>query len=126
MEIAEKIAATANAVHGDALNQLSAAAWQAVRMQHEADGAVRTFVELAREAGASWMEIGGLLGIGQQAARERFGPESAASTPQPLSLYTEDASNSLTTASKEAKSLGSGYLGTEHLLLGLLDDPASR
>ncbi|MBL7490371.1 hypothetical protein I6A60_33920 [Frankia sp. AgB1.9] len=120
MEIAEQIAAAVKPLKGDELHQLSAAAWQVARIQIEADVALRMFVEQALEAGASWTEVGGLLGIGHRAARDRFGPESTVTTTEPFSLYTKDASDSVTAAAKEAQILGSPYFGTEHLLLGLL------
>ncbi|ADP78363.1 Clp protease N-terminal domain-containing protein [Pseudofrankia inefficax] len=126
MEIAEQIIAAVKPLKGDELHQLSAAAWQVARIQIEADVAMRMFVEQALEAGASWVEVGGLLGIGHRAARERFGPESTASVAEPFSHYTKDASDSVTAASREARTLGSPYLGTEHLLLGLLGQPGSR
>jgi ATP-dependent Clp protease ATP-binding subunit ClpC len=42
-----------------------------------------------------------------------------------FSRFTERAQRALVTAQKEAVKLGRGYVGTEHLLLGVLSDPGA-
>jgi ATP-dependent Clp protease ATP-binding subunit ClpC len=49
-------------------------------------------------------------------------PGNAATTPRSLEL-THDAQAVVAVAQSEATTLGHSYLGTEHLLLGLLADP---
>jgi hypothetical protein len=49
------------------------------RLAAAVDKALREEVRLARQAGHSWAEIGGILGVTKQAAWERFGKGKPAS-----------------------------------------------
>ncbi|MGO4143731.1 hypothetical protein AB4Y77_01485 [Paenarthrobacter sp. YAF11_1] len=60
----------------EALNDLRQ--YEAARQQSEED--VRQCVGRARELGASWAEIGAMLGVTRQAAQQRFA-ELGASVP---------------------------------------------
>ena len=40
--------------------------------------------------------------------------------------FTEGAKNALKLAEKKARELGHNYVGTEHLLLGLIEEKAGR
>jgi DNA-directed RNA polymerase specialized sigma24 family protein len=53
----------------DDLREIAAAASEAVRAD---EARLREAVELARERGRSWNEIGVALGVSRQAARQRF------------------------------------------------------
>ena len=46
-------------------------------LQDQVDRAMRQLVDDAREAGASWADVGKALGVSRQAAHERFGKSGA-------------------------------------------------
>ena len=89
--------------------------------------ALRTLVERlealhvanARERGWSWQEIGGALGV-SQAGR----PPQARATQEVAGLmferFTDDARAAVVAAQAESAALHHGWIGTEHLLLGIL------
>ena len=91
------------------------------------DQVVTHFVEAARDAGCSWSQIGAQLGVSKQAVqqafvapaprRRRFGRTAPA---PPFGGWTDRARAALDRARQEAAALGHNYLGTEHLLLGLV------
>jgi len=79
------------------------------------------FVDRARVSGHSWSEISGALGVTKQAAHKRFSlPAPAEPT---LERYTRRARRVLDHAETLAHSLRHNYIGTEHLLLALFDEP---
>jgi hypothetical protein len=79
------------------------------------DALIERFVSEARSAGLSWTQIGEQFGTSKQAAQKRYG--TAETWP---GRWTPDARRALTRAEEEARGLGRSYVGTEHLLLGLL------
>lgn len=97
------------------------------RLGELADHLIGHFVDQARKTGATWTDIGMSMGVTKQAAQKRFvpkfadieGPLGAA----PFSRFTDRARNVITAAQQEARSAGHDYLGTEHLVLGLLAEP---
>jgi hypothetical protein len=94
-------------------------------------------VENAVRAGWSWSRIAGTLGVTRQAAHKKHAPRlRAKQSREPVPpveraklVVTGQARRSVRLARREADLLGQRYLGTEHLLLGLLSDddgPAVR
>jgi ATP-dependent Clp protease ATP-binding subunit ClpA len=79
------------------------------------DALIERFVSDARAVGLSWTEIGQLFGTSKQAAQKRYGP-----TGTWPGRWTPAAHRALTRAEEDARELGRSYVGTEHLLLGLL------
>jgi hypothetical protein len=87
------------------------------------DALIERYVTEARAAGLSWTQIGQQFGTSKQAAQKRYG-----AAPAWPGRWTTDAHRALTRAQEEARRLGRAYVGTEHLLLGLLageDDVAA-
>jgi hypothetical protein len=112
----------------DALTLVAAAAEVSGEITSKADLLLGHFVEAARHAGRSWAEIGAALGVTKQGAQQRF-VDRDATTPsaedQLLVGYTVRARASVARAREEAVEMGHNYVGTEHLLLGVLADPAA-
>jgi hypothetical protein len=112
----------------DALKLVAAAAEVSGEITSKADLLLGHFVEAARHAGRSWAEIGAALGVTKQGAQQRF-VDRDATTPsaedQLLVGYTVRARASVARAREEAVEMGHNYVGTEHLLLGVLADPAA-
>ena len=74
----------------------------------------------ARAAGCSWADIGRAFGISKQAAQQRFvsaGP-GPGHWPEGFSASGREAFHA---AEHHARRLGHNYIGTEHILLGLID-----
>jgi hypothetical protein len=84
------------------------------------DALIERFVAAARAAGVSWTEIGALFGTSKQAAQKRY----AAAVSEPGGWpghWTPPAQDVLARAGEQARDLGHNYVGTEHVVLGLLD-----
>jgi hypothetical protein len=111
------------------LDRLDAAERRALELHRLADGLVEHFVECARAEGCSWTEIGATFGISKQAAQQRFaGAPPLAAMLWPAG-FDDRAREAVGLAEREARALGHGHVGTEHLLLGLAsqgDGPAAR
>ena len=112
-------------VHQDAeddspLERLRAAAAMSRDMTDVSDAALGYFVDQARRAGHSWTEIGESLGVSKQAAQQRH---VARASSVSYERWTPRARNVVTASEAVARSLGHTYIGTEHLLLGLYDEP---
>ena len=112
---------------GGPLDHLSDAVVTSERLGEVADHLIGHFVDQARRAGASWTEIGQYMGVSKQAAQKRFVPKK---TDAPESLeggawarFTQRARHTIVQAQEEARAAGHDYIGTEHLLLGLLHEP---
>lgn len=111
------------------LSHLSAAVVAAGHLDALADQLVDHFVQRARAHGASWADIGGCLGVSKQAVQkkhsERYAEERAARRQQPpayLTDFTGSARHCVELAEQEARRLGHRFVGTEHLVLGLVAD----
>lgn len=120
--------------------RLAAAVALSSELDELRDELVDHYVRLARERGLSWVQIGQQLGVSRQAAHQRFGARRVRAldvgrrrrrrrgatcepaTKADLEMMTGGAKDALATAQDEARKLGHGYLGTEHLLLGVLAD----
>ena len=110
----------------DALTRVAAAAEVSGEITSKADLLLGHFVDAARHAGRSWAEIGAALGVTKQGAQQRFvdrEPAPSASNEQLLVRHTDRARSSVARAREEARAMGHNYVGTEHLLLGVLADP---
>ncbi|HLI45170.1 MAG TPA: Clp protease N-terminal domain-containing protein [Acidimicrobiales bacterium] len=116
----------ADAVSGEPLDELAQAARTARELEESADAVLGHFVERCRRAGYSWTEISGVLGVTRQAAHKRFTgplPPNAGSEPAAFDRFTPRSRAALRQAAEEARQLGHGFVGTEHLLLALFSDP---
>jgi hypothetical protein len=92
---------------------------EAARLKDEVgeltDALLGHFVDQARRGGASWSQIGEALGVSKQAAQQKHTGRTV-----PNERYTERSRQAIERAADAARRLGHGYVGTEHLLLGLL------
>ena len=102
----------------DALVQLSQASKTVVDLEQTSDALLGHFVDQCRRSGRSWSEISGALGVSKQAAHKRFSFD----VPR-FERFTDRARNVLAQSEEEAQRLGHGFVGTEHLLLALLESP---
>jgi hypothetical protein len=114
----EEMLATVRADAGsdDARDQLAAASRAVAELEAVADAVLAHFVDQCRRSGRSWSEISAALGVSKQAAHKRF----SLVTPT-LERFTPRAKSALRAAAEAARALGHGYVGTEHLLLGLFE-----
>ena len=80
------------------------------------DQLVGHYVAMAKEAGASWTEIGDAIGVSKQAAQQRW-------VPNVFNRYTDLSRHAVVLSQEAARNYKHKYIGTEHLLLGLLDEP---
>lgn len=88
------------------------------------------FVQEARTAGCSWSQVGTALGVSKQAAQQRHSALRSlivkvkggveALSKGLLTRFTSRARRAVVLAQEESRRLHHHYLGTEHLLLGLL------
>jgi hypothetical protein len=110
----------------DPLIQLDDAERLAAELSVLGERLVGYFVEQARAEGYSWADIGAHKGISRQAAQQRYSPYvsrltlaevTAAGT---LANFGPRAMDRLRAAERYAR--GQDALGTEHLLLAILDD----
>src|SRR2546423_13443745 len=112
----------------DALTRVAAAAEVSGEITSKADLLLGHFVDAARHAGRSWAEIGAALGVTKQGAQQRFVDRDAATAADDEHLlvrYTSRARASVGRPREQAREMGHNYVGTEHLLLGVLADPAA-
>ncbi len=116
-------------VHADPLERLTDAVLAADHLGEVADHLIGHFVDQARRSGASWTAIGASLGVTKQAAQKRFVPKDPGQRAdldpsQGFSRFTLRARNAVVAAQNEARTAGNDQIGTEHLILGLLTEPA--
>ena len=111
---------------GDPLVRLSDAVAASQRLGELADQLIGHFVDQARRSGASWSAIGEAMGVSKQAAQQRFVPSlSGLELPDlPLNRFTPRARQTIAAARREALAMSCRQVGAEHLLLGLLSEPA--
>jgi|SRR5437588_7430758 len=112
----------------DALTRVAAAAEVSGEITRKADLLLGHFVDAARHAGRSWAEIGAALGVTKQGAQQRFVDRDAATAADDEHLlvrYTSRARASVGRSREQAREMGHNYVGTEHLLLGVMADPAA-
>jgi hypothetical protein len=145
LDLQELIATVEKGAADDALARLQAAAGAAEELTVTADVLLGHFVGAAREAGASWTQIGGALGVTKQGAQQRFGlltrdpaffrgllrrgPAHARRGARMrvdlpwLQRFTVRARRSISAAAEESGRWNHEHVKTEHLLLGLLSEP---
>ena len=119
----EELIATvrADAAGNDVLDQLATALRTVAELEAVSDATLAYFVEQCRSSGRSWSDISKALGVTKQAAHKRF----SFPVPTALERFTPRAGAAVRAAADEARALGHDYVGTEHLLLGLLTPPES-
>lgn len=114
---------------GDALDHLTAAVLLSQQVDDLADHLVGHFVDEARQAGASWTQIGQSMGVTKQAAQKRFVPSGAELfdllSGGVFDRFTDRAKRALLQARQQARDAGHDHIGSEHIVLGLLTEPAS-
>lgn len=111
----------ADAGSDDELRQLAIAAATISELTTTSDAALGFFVDRARGAGKSWVEISAVLGVTKQAAHKRFA-DSWTSRPA-FERYTQRARAVVKAATDIARERNHDFVGTEHLLLGMYNQP---
>jgi Clp amino terminal domain, pathogenicity island component len=105
----------------DPLDQLETASSTATELNETSDAALGYFVDRARAAGKSWVEISKVLGVTKQAVHKRF--SQVTFERGNLERFTQRAKTVLEAASQVAIELKHPYVGTEHLLLAQYKEP---
>jgi hypothetical protein len=105
----------------DPMDQLAQASRTVSELEDVADALLGHFVDQCRRRGRSWSEISAALGVSKQAAHKRFSTTGAPA----FDRFTPRARAVLRGAANQARSLGHGYVGSEHLLLALFEQPES-
>ena len=100
----------------DNLARISEAHVRAHTLSDLGDQLVGHYVGKAKQAGASWTEIGDAIGVSKQAAQQRH-------TPAAFERFTNLNRHSIVLAQEAARTHKHDGIGTEHLLLGLLGEP---
>jgi hypothetical protein len=107
----------------DPLDRVSTAAALKDQIEGLADDLLDHFVKGAREQGCSWTQIGDALGVTRQAAQQRHGGLLdrllKGFKGRTFNRFTERARTAVTEAQAAARARNHGYIGTEHVLLGL-------
>ena len=104
----------------DPLARLAAASAMASELTEVSDALMGHFVDQCRSTGLTWAEISAALRVSKQAAHKRFADlEEPGRRP-----FTRRTRKAIQKAVEAASSLGHPSAGTEHLLLGMLDEPA--
>ncbi len=107
---------TADAPGGEALAQLSEALKTVRGLEQVGDALLGHFVDQCRRSGHSWSEISNALGVSKQAAHKRF----TLDVPT-FERFTDRARTVVARSEIEARRLGHGFVGTEHILLALFE-----
>jgi len=100
----------------DALARISEARLRAQTLSDLGDQLLDHYVSKAKQSGASWSEIGDAIGVTRQAAQQRH-------TPAPFEQFTNLNRHTIVLAQEAARTHRHDFIGTEHLLLGLLGEP---
>lgn len=100
----------------DLLGQLSKAAEYSTNLNTLGDRLLDHFVFQCRQAGMSWAELSGALGVSKQAAHKRFTHWS----PN-FNRFTDKAQAVGENSVRNAAKLGHTTIGTEHILLALFE-----
>ncbi|WP_049714273.1 Clp protease N-terminal domain-containing protein [Streptomyces caatingaensis] len=100
----------------DELARVSEARLRAQTLSDLGDQLIDHYVSKAKRTGASWTEIGDALGVSKQAAQQRRAPAA-------FDRFTQLNRHGIVLAQEAARTHKHDFIGTEHLLLGLLGEP---
>ncbi|GAA0359974.1 hypothetical protein NE235_16795 [Actinoallomurus spadix] len=100
----------------DDLARISEAHLRAQTLSDLGDQLVGHYVGKAKQAGASWSEIGDAIGVSKQAAQQRHAPNV-------FERFTDLNRHGIVLAQEAARAHKHDFIGTEHILLGLLGEP---
>lgn len=98
------------------LARISEARLRAQTLSDLGDQLIDHYVSKAKQTGASWTEIGDAIGVSKQAAQQRH-------TPAAFERFTDLNRHSIVLAQEAARTHKHDFIGTEHMLLGLLREP---
>jgi len=98
------------------LARISEARLRAQTLSDLGDQLIDHYVSKAKQDGASWTEIGDVIGVSKQAAQQRHAPAA-------FEQFTNLNRHSIVLAQEAARTRKHDFIGTEHLLLGLLGEP---
>jgi hypothetical protein len=98
------------------LARISEAHLRAQTLSGLGDQLVGHYVGQAKQAGASWSEIGDAIGVSKQAAQQRHAPAA-------FERFTDLNRHAIVLAQEAARTHKHDLIGTEHILLGLLGEP---
>ncbi|MFG3200004.1 Clp protease N-terminal domain-containing protein [Streptomyces sp. NPDC048208] len=98
------------------LAHISEARLRAQTLSDLGDQLIDHYVSKAKRSGASWTEIGDAIGVSKQAAQQRH-------APAPFERFTNLNRHGIVLAQEAARTYRHDFIGTEHLLLGLLGEP---
>jgi hypothetical protein len=98
------------------LDRISEAQLRAHTLSDLGEQLVGHYVGEAKQAGASWSQIGDAIGVSKQAAQQRW-------VPAIFDRFTMRARHVIVLAQEAARVRKHHHIGTEHLLLGLLGEP---
>lgn len=125
-------AVRADSLSSEPLDELAAAAGARDELDEMGQALLLHFVERARDAGCSWSQVGAAMGVSKQAAQQRHTASGSlarrlltrlSGVRDPMRRFTDRARSAVEHAAEEASVLSHNYIGTEHLLLGLLREP---
>ncbi|NUS84430.1 MAG: hypothetical protein HOY75_17230 [Streptomyces sp.] len=100
----------------DELARISEARLRAQTLSDLGDQLIDHYVSKAKRTGASWTEIGDAIGVSKQAAQQRHKPAA-------FDRFTNLNRHSIVLAQEAARTHKHDFIGTEHILLGLLGEP---
>lgn len=100
------------------IEKIAAARLRSANLNDLGEQLVDHFVSKAREADASWSQIGDALGVSKQAAQQRQGQGM-------YSRFTDKARGVMVLAQDSARKNNGAHLTSEHLLDGVLGVPES-
>lgn len=100
---------------------------EARRLGHTYIGTEHVLLGLLREDAGVAARALGSIGVGLQPARDRIEADTGRGPGQSGHIpFTPEAKRTLEHSLREAMQLGHDYIGTEHILLGLVRDPSTR
>ncbi len=106
----------ADALDDEALSELAQASKTVRDLEQVGDALLGHFVDQCRRSGHSWSEISNALGVSKQAAHKRFTFDVTT-----FERFTDRARMVISRSEMEARRLGHGFVGTEHILLALFE-----
>ena len=107
-------------VAGDELAKVTEARARANTLAGIGDQLIDHFVTRARDAGMSWSQIGGALGVTKQAAQQRWMSPSMNPVRTAFSRFTQRARQAVVNAQETARGLRHAQVAAGHVIIGLL------